>query len=71
LFSLALNIACDLDLTIYDASCVFLANELKVPLVTADKTLHETAKNGSKYYTSKIICKFVCYPVETELKIKV
>jgi len=39
----ALSIACDLDLTIYDASYVLLACELKVPLVTAEKTLHETA----------------------------
>jgi len=44
----ALNIACDLDLTIYDTSYVFLANELKVPLVTADKTLYETARNRFK-----------------------
>ena len=40
----ALSIACDLDLTVYDTSYVFLANELKVPLITADKTLYETAR---------------------------
>jgi predicted nucleic acid-binding protein len=40
----ALSIACDLDLTIYDTSYVFLANELKVPLVTADKTLYDIGR---------------------------
>jgi len=44
----SLSIACDLDLTIYDASYVLLTNELKVPLVTADKTLHETARKQFK-----------------------
>jgi len=44
----ALSIACDLDLTIYDTSYVFLANELKVPLVTADKTLYKTARKKFK-----------------------
>jgi len=44
----ALSIACDLDLTIYDASYVFLADELKVPLITADKTLYETARKKCK-----------------------
>lgn len=44
----ALSIACDLDLTIYDTSYVFLANELKIPFVTADKTLYETAKKRCK-----------------------
>lgn len=44
----ALSIACDLDLTIYDASYVLLANELRIPLVTADKTLYETAKKRGK-----------------------
>lgn len=44
----ALSIACDLDLTIYDTSYVFLANELRVPLITADKTLYETAKKRFK-----------------------
>jgi len=43
----ALGIACDLDLTIYDSSYVLLAGELKVPLITADKTLYETA--GKKF----------------------
>jgi len=44
----ALSIACDLDLTIYDTAYVFLANELKVPLITADKTLYETARKQFK-----------------------
>lgn len=44
----ALSIACDLDLTIYDTSYVFLANELKVPFITADKTLYEAAKKRCK-----------------------
>ncbi|KPV64086.1 MAG: Ribonuclease VapC3 [Candidatus Bathyarchaeota archaeon BA2] len=44
----ALSIACDLDLTIYDASYVFLTHELKVPLITADKTLYETARKSFK-----------------------
>jgi len=44
----ALSIACDLDLTIYDTSYFFLSNELKVPLVTADKTLYETARKRFK-----------------------
>lgn len=44
----ALSIACDLDLTIYDTSYVFLAGELKVPLVTADKTLYEVGRKRFK-----------------------
>jgi len=44
----ALGIACDLDLTIYDTSYVFLADELRAPLVTADRTLYETARKRFK-----------------------
>jgi len=44
----ALSIACDLDLTIYDTSYVFLATELKMPLITADRTLYETARKRCK-----------------------
>jgi len=44
----ALSIACDLDLTIYDTSYVFLADELRAPLATADKTLYETARKRFK-----------------------
>jgi len=44
----AVSIACDLDLTIYDASYVFLADELRAPLVTADKVLYETARKKFK-----------------------
>ena len=44
----ALNIACDLDLTIYDTPYIFLANELRIPLITADKTIYETARNQFK-----------------------
>ena len=40
----ALSVACDLDLTVYDTSYVFLADELRLPLITADKTLYETAR---------------------------
>lgn len=44
----ALSIACDLGFTVYDASYVLLANELRVPLITADKTLYETARKRFK-----------------------
>jgi len=44
----ALGIACDLGLTIYDSSYVLLADELKVPLITGDKTLCETASKKFK-----------------------
>jgi len=40
----SLSVACDLDFTVYDASYVFLSNELRVPLITADKTLYETGR---------------------------
>lgn len=44
----ALSIACGLNLTIYDASYVFLANDLRAPLITADKTLYEIARKQFK-----------------------
>ena len=43
-----LDIACDLNLTIYDASYIFLAKETKAPLITADQTLYETARKWFK-----------------------
>ena len=42
--SQGLSIACKLDLTIYDASYLFLANETKAQVVTADNKLYEKAK---------------------------
>ena len=39
----ALDVACGSGLTVYDASYVILAEELKVPLITADDTLFERA----------------------------
>jgi len=39
----ALGIACELGLTIYDASYVYLSEEMGLPLITVDKTLHEKA----------------------------
>ena len=41
--SKALGIACELGLTVYDASYVYLSEEMGLPLITADKTLHEKA----------------------------
>ena len=38
-----LGIACDLDLTVYDVSYIFLANKMGVPFITADQKLYETA----------------------------
>ena len=42
--SQALGIACKLNMTIYDASYLFLANENKINFITADNKLYETAK---------------------------
>jgi len=42
--SQGLSIACKLDLTIYDASYLFLANKMKARFITADNRLYETAK---------------------------
>lgn len=39
-----LSIACKLDLTVYDATYLFLTNKIKARLITADKKLYETAK---------------------------
>jgi predicted nucleic acid-binding protein len=44
----ALSIACELDFTIYDTVYVFLAKELRVPLITADEALYETARKRFK-----------------------
>jgi len=38
-----LDIACKLDLTVYDASYLLLANKTKSSLITADKKLYEKA----------------------------
>jgi len=42
--SQGLSIACKLDLTVYDASYLFIANNIKARLITADKRLYETAR---------------------------
>lgn len=39
----ALGIACELGLTVYDTSYVYLSRETGLPLITADRTLHEKA----------------------------
>lgn len=39
-----LNIACKLDLTVYDASYLLLANRTQTCLITADNRLYEKAK---------------------------
>jgi len=39
-----LNIACNLDLTVYDASYLLLADKTKSNLITADQKLYEKAK---------------------------
>ena len=39
-----LSIACKLDLTVYDASYLLLADRTKTSLITADKKLYEKAK---------------------------
>ncbi|MFQ6074599.1 MAG: type II toxin-antitoxin system VapC family toxin [Candidatus Bathyarchaeia archaeon] len=39
-----LDIASSLDLTIYDASYLYLSNRLRAPLVTADGTLYERSR---------------------------
>lgn len=38
-----LSIACDLDLTVYDVSYIFLVDKMRVPLITADQKLYEAA----------------------------
>ena len=44
--SQGLNIACTLDLAIYDAAYLFLTNKTKARLITADNKLYETAKRN-------------------------
>jgi predicted nucleic acid-binding protein len=39
-----LNIACKLNLTVYDASYLLLASKTKTSLITADEKLYEKAK---------------------------
>ena len=43
-----LAIASNLDLTVYDASYLHLSDKLRAPLITADETLYERAKEHSK-----------------------
>ena len=38
-----LSIACDLDLTVYDVSYIFLVDKMRAPLITADQKLYEAA----------------------------
>jgi predicted nucleic acid-binding protein len=44
----AMSIACDLGITVYDASYVYLSDELGLPLITADKPLYDAARNSFK-----------------------
>lgn len=39
----ALSMACELSLTVYDASYVYLSHRLGVPLITVDNALYESA----------------------------
>ncbi|MEM3696827.1 MAG: type II toxin-antitoxin system VapC family toxin [Candidatus Bathyarchaeia archaeon] len=43
-----LDIACKLNLTVYDASYLLLTNKTKTSLITADKKLYENAKHHFK-----------------------
>lgn len=43
-----LAIACELDITIYDASYVFLSEKLQAQLITSDTRLYEKAKGQYK-----------------------
>jgi predicted nucleic acid-binding protein len=43
-----LNMACKLNLTVYDASYLLLANKTKTSLITADEKLYEKAKQYFK-----------------------
>ena len=42
--SQGLEIACKLNIALYDASYLFLTNKMKARLITADNKLYETAK---------------------------
>ena len=44
----ALEIACKLNLALYDACYVFLTKKMKAQLITADNKLYETAKESFK-----------------------
>lgn len=44
----ALNIACKLNLAIYDAAYLLLSEELKAPLITADDQLYQKTKGHFK-----------------------
>ena len=43
-----LEVACKLNLALYDACYVFLTKKMKAQLITADNKLYETAKGGFK-----------------------
>lgn len=45
--SQVLDIACKLDIAIYDATYLFLADELKIKLITSDTRLYEKAKGAT------------------------
>lgn len=49
----ALEIACKLNIALYDAAYLFLANKIKAQLITADNKLHETAKDHFKIQNIK------------------
>jgi len=42
--SQGLGVACDLNLTIYDVSYLFLAEKMRVPFITADERICEAAR---------------------------
>ena len=46
-FKEVMKLAAQLDLTFYDASYLYLAKKIGMPLVTEDKELLEKAKNAS------------------------
>jgi predicted nucleic acid-binding protein len=44
----AMGIAFDLGTTVYDASYVYISDELGLPLITADRRLYDAARNSFK-----------------------
>ena len=49
----SLEIACKHNITLYDASYLFLTDKIKVQLLTADNKLYETAKDHFKVLNIK------------------
>jgi predicted nucleic acid-binding protein len=49
-----LTIATDLELTVYDASYLWLSKKLYAPLITADDQLYAKAKTTSQFQTLHI-----------------